>query len=382
MTEPVVVHGRMVLDDVEVKKETADKIRLDSSEKTGEGQNAYNNRDHAKMTLDLLKDIKDLNTQSLEGAQRKNAELLKFLSSTSMSIATGLKGILTKSFEVVEMIYKKISAASPLLQAIENLFNLAWSLFFMPIGNKLGELLIPAVLDLMDAVMAFWEEYGDGGLGEMVSGAIHMGVLALADFISDIGDILAEQTGIVGTIGHFLQRLGDFIEDHGEDLVTMVFNLTMFVFENIGTIIALIGTFMSLHYALQLATMAVIAGSNSIAGWLGAGAVIVGATGVALSSAIGAKFNLGEGGYVGATDGGQLVNVAEAGQGEYIVPESKVIPLDQALASRGSNMQRIGGSSGNSYTVNVYSYSTDEIKTIVKEVVSDEISQSRLRSGY
>lgn len=367
-------------------KDTAEAAKMianlaEEAAKSGKaGQGNDRNRDDAKKTIDILNDIKNLNTSSLEGTQKRNADLMKFLSQGSMQIATGLKGILTKSFEVTEMIYKKLVASSPLLQAIENLFNLAWSLFFMPIGNKLGELLIPAVIELMDGVMAFWEEYGNGGLGDMVSHAVTEGVKLLGDFFGTIGDALAEQTGWVGAIGRFLQGLGRFIENNGERLLDLVLNWAVWNIEHLGTMITLIGSFMSLHYALQTALMLLIAGGTP---WQAAlGGVIIGGIGVGASAYLGSQLNMAEGGYVPATDGGMMVRVAEGGQGEYVIPESRVVPLDQALTSVSSNVPSLGSKSGNSYIVNVYSYSIEEIKAVIKDVLSDEISQSRLRSGY
>ena len=343
----------------------ANQYRQEAAKENAQGQTATSANQTSKLTLEVLKDIKNLNTRSLEGEQKKQAELMKFVSEGAMRIANGLKGILTKSFEVVEMMYKKISAASPLLQAIEQLFNLAWTVFFMPIGNKIGELLIPAVIGLMDKVMAFWDEYGDGGIDEMVKGAVHMGIQALSGFFSDIGDALADQGSWIGAIGRFLQGLGRFIENKGEALLDTVLGLSLWVMSHMGTIITLIGTFMSLHYALQMATMATIAGSNTLLGKLGLGfAFVTGAAGIGVSAAIGSQFNMAEGGYVPATPGGQIHRLAEAGEGEYVIPESKI------------------GRMGNTYNISINSYTPEETNRMVRSIIRDEVSESRLRSGF
>lgn len=345
---------------------TANQYRQDAAKENEQGQTATDANQTSRKTLEVLKDIKNLNTQNLGVKQKEQAELMKFVSEGAMRISNSLKGILTKSFEVVEMIYKKISAASPLLQAIEQLFNLAWTIFFMPIGNKIGELLIPAVINLMDKVVAFWDEYGDGGIGEMVQGAVSWGIAALAKFFGEIGDSLADQTGWVGVIGRFLQGLSRFIESKGEALLNTVLGLSTWVISNVGTIITLIGTFMSLHYALQMATMAVIAGSNTILGKFGLGmAIVTGAAGTIGSAVIGSDFNMAGGGYVPATPGGQIHRLAEAGEGEYVIPESK--------------MGQLGG---NHYNITLQCHDTETMKQFVKDVVSDEISKARLRSGY
>lgn len=366
MVEPIDIEVRLVENGVPIR-EKANQHSTRSAGENLQGETGDQAKQTANKTLETLKDIKNLNTAQLEGAQRRNAELMKFASEGAQRIASGLKGIMTKSIEVVEMIYKKLSAASPLLQAIEQLFNLAWTIFFMPIGNKIGELLIPAVIELVDSVVAFWEEYGDGGLGDMVAGAVEWGVQALGEFFAHIGDALAEQTGWVGTIGTFLQKLGSFIENNGENLINLVGDWALWNLEHMGTIITLIGTFMTLHYALQIATMAVIAASNHpvIGGILGTAAAGVAIAGIAASYNIGSQFNMAEGGYVPATPGGQIKRLAEAGEGEYVIPESKM-----------------GQMGGNTYHVNVYSYSTEELRSIIKDVISEEISSSRLRSGF
>ena len=349
---------------------SANKHTQTATEAREESHDATETKQSAKGTLEVLKDIKNLNTESLKGKQKENAELMKFLSQGAMRIANGLKGILTKSFEIVESIYKKIAAASPLLQAIEQLFNLAWTIFFMPIGNKIGEVLIPAVIALVDKVVSFWEEVGDGGLGEIVSAAVTYGLKTLGSFFTDVGKSLSEQSGWLGRIGNFMQKLGNFIEKNGEKLLNFIFDWATWTIENIGGIITLIGTFMSLHYALQLGTMAVIAASATgpIAKATSALAVASVATalgGFAASSYVGSQFKMAEGGYVPAQDGGSLHLLGEGGEGEYVIPESK--------------MNQIGK---NSYTINVYSYSAEETKQIIRDIVSDEISKSRLRSGF
>ena len=343
-------------------------VAMDASQENKEGQGNDQDSRTARDTLSTLKDIKNLNTQALEGTAKNNAELMKFLSDGAQRIASGLTGILTKSFEVVEMIYKKLSAASPLLQAIEQLFNLAWTVFFMPIGNKIGELLIPAVIELVDNVVSFWEEIGNGGLGDIVTAAVTYGIQTLASFFEDVGKSLSEQGGWLGKIGDFMQRLGNFIEKNGEKLLNFIFDWATWNIENIGGIISLIGTFMALHYALQLGTMAIISSLtpwSALTGALTIGAVAVGVGGLALSSYVGSQFAMADGGYVPAQEGGSLHLLGEAGEGEYVIPESK--------------MNQVGR---NSYTININSYSVEELKRVVKDIVSDEISVSRLRSGY
>ena len=282
-------------------------------------------------------------------------------------------GFLKKTFSLVESLYAQLKKSSPLLQAIEQLFNLAWTLFFMPIGNKLGEMLIPAVIQLMDDVMDIWDAFDGMSIGEMLEYAITKGVEILSRFIITIGEQLSEQSGLVGSIGNMLLTVGNFLEKHGEAMLNTLSGVAGFILDHLKEIIALVVAFKAMSAALQIqliyatyraaikmwdpastaSAMAGIAQTMLIAGAIGGGGALL---------AMGAY---AEGGYIPSTPGGQLAIVGEGGEGEYIIPESK-----------------LGEMGGSHYTVNVYSYSAEETKQLVRDVVSDEISKSRLRSGF
>ena len=88
---------------------------------------------------------------SKDSKTARNVALVRSAIHTSSNIiGTSLK----KGFGIVEDIYGRLKSASPLLQAIESMFNLAMQLFFMPLGNKLAEVLIPSVLRLVDDVVS------------------------------------------------------------------------------------------------------------------------------------------------------------------------------------------------------------------------------------
>ena len=57
----------------------------------------------------------------------------------------------------VGLIFKELKKHSPVLQAVTSLFELAYSLFFMPIGNALGRLLLPAAEAMVD-LMILWND--------------------------------------------------------------------------------------------------------------------------------------------------------------------------------------------------------------------------------
>ena len=348
--------------------ETAGKVMGDSiSGSISKWSSAeFRNKLSANVTT-MGKIIKGQDVEKMTPEQKNTAQMTRMLSQGFDKLSNTFKGLLTKSFDILESIYGKLRDASPLLQAVEQLFNLAMQLFFMPLGNKLGELLIPAVIDLVDKVTSMWDAFGDMTLGEMFNYAIEWGIQALAGFLYNIGDSLSEQGGWLADLGDMFKGLSKFVEKDLAGVVKAILTAVTWIVTHLGTMIGLIGTFMSLHYALQIATMAVIAASASMpwgaamAGGIAAGVAIGGST---LSWGVGARIGLAEGGYVPATEGGQVHILGEGGEGEYVIPESKM-----------------GQFGGNTYNINNYMMSTDEMDRHIREVVSDEISSARLRGG-
>ena len=163
--------------------------------------------------------------------------LMKSMSSTLKGLSDSSIKFTKQIFNIVEDVYKEMRNASPLLQTMETLFNLAWQMFFMPLGNKLGEILIPAVIHLVENVMSMWDKFEDMDLGQMISFAIKEGVTMMAAYFNEIGGILAGQSDIVGDIGKLLQSIGSFIEKYGLKLVDLVMNIVSFVIEHINVII-------------------------------------------------------------------------------------------------------------------------------------------------
>ena len=146
--------------------------------------------------------------------------------------AQGLKTVATKSLGFVEMIYGYMKRSSPLMQSIESLFNLAVQMFFLPLGTKLAETILPATLDLVDAVLDIWDKFEGKSLGEMMEYAIKEGTKMFGEYISNIGETLKDEKGIVGSIGNFLVTLGEFIENKGESIIQAIFNTASLILDN------------------------------------------------------------------------------------------------------------------------------------------------------
>lgn len=64
-------------------------------------------------------------------------------------------GLLGMAVSIVGTIWKTLKKSSPILQAISDLFNLAWTLFFMPFGNALGTILLPIMEAMVELSLLF-----------------------------------------------------------------------------------------------------------------------------------------------------------------------------------------------------------------------------------
>lgn len=288
--------------------------------------------------------------------ENKRELTVKAIKQGEVAISSSLK----KGFGIVEDIYARLKASSPLLQAIESLFQLAVQLVFMPIGNKLGEVLIPATMDLLDNVVELMDKFEGKTLGEMFSIAINEGVKLFGSYFTSIGSILESQGDKVSGIGTLLRTIGAFIEGPAAGVLNTILTVTSFMLSHLKE-------FVALYIALKTAELAMQA--TGALGWVGADAGIFAAVSALLaggaSLALMSGMGMATGGKVPSTPGGQLRVLGEGGEDEYVFPESK--------------LDSVGG--GN-YTINVYGYTDSELKTIVQDIVNEQIAQSRIRSGF
>lgn len=353
--------------------------------------------DDSRKSKDDSKSISQALEDYISDDKNKQKLVTSAIRSTETTISTSLK----KGFGIVEDIFGRLKAASPLLQAIESLFNLAMQLFFMPLGNKLAEVLIPATLELLDNVVKMWDSFEGMTLSEMFAYAINNGVRLIGEYFSNIGDLLVDQGGLVGGIGRTLQVLGDFIQGPGVAVIEGILNVVNFVLANFKH-------FVSLWVAMKTAelTMDALGFLKNLGAGIGvlAGALTVlgsatasGVTSELLMAGLGNE----KGGYVPATPGGQIRVLGEGGQGEYVVPEDRYRQLTAAANDRSSKVDTrlrtlpathkdnyvirdddMSAMGGNSITLNFYGYNEDQLVQKVNDTVSQQISQSRLRSGF
>ena len=321
----------------------------------------------AKAKATMLNMLTGQSADDMDEEAKKQTKILQAGQNITAAGIKGLTGITQGSFQFLEMIYNQLKSASPLLQTIESLFNLAVQLFFMPLGNKLAEVMLPAVLDLVDNVVSMWDAMEGMTISQMITHMMTEGVKYFGQFFTDLGDELVEQGGLLGSIGNLLKSLGTFIEGPAVGLLNTLVNTVSFVVSHLKEIISLIAAFYAMQYTMQLLAMYANAAGQTLFGKVGAGLAVVTA-GVAtggIAYGLMSHYGMADGGYVPATEGGQWRLLGEGGQGEYVIPENQV--------------SNFGG------TTNYYyfsGYTDEDVLRMIRDEVSSQISQSRVRGSF
>lgn len=344
-------------------KDVMDQLEGAKRGSQGLSDEAKNISEENRLSLNKIIAGLNMDTSSLSGDDKKRADLTKFLGEQFTKIGDTMTKGVNMAFGVVDDIYREMKKSSPLLQTLESLFNLAMQLFFMPLGNKLAEVLLPAVINLVETAAKMWDELGDGNLSQIFAKAIEWGVNAIAKFFTDIGGTLKSQGGLLGSIGRMMESIGKFIKGGLFNVIKLIFDAAGFVMEHLKSIIAAIVTFKAASLMTNVLTArAIITGTQSVNGTtVGAMAGLAVLSGVAAYGAL-ASQGFADGGVVRHTPGGRLVTVAE-NEDEIIMPKSK--------AGMGGNV-----------TNNFYGYTSDDIRDMIDRSVSEKISLSCIKGGY
>lgn len=306
--------------------------------------------------------------------------LLNAGSTVAGGTADGLIKVIQTGFGIIQDIYKQLVKSSPLLEAVQSLFDLAMQLFFMPLGNKLAEELIPAALEMIDDVMEMWDSMEGKSLEDILTITLNKFSDIFIGFIENIGDQLATHGGLIGSIGRLLQRVGALMDNVLPRLIDFSVWLMGVLMDWFPTLIGLIIGFKLAMVELMIAQI-VATSLPDKAKW--AAGIGIAAAAVSIAGSVGAaNIMMADGGYVAATPGGTARILGEAGEGEWVVPESKVSNfITQQSSSRNLT---VGGRSGNgdTYVINVYGYTDSELGGIIENKVNEMSNRSRLRSGY
>ena len=352
----------------------ATEVAEDSKEEFGSRlTNASNDLNLGKAKTELKEDKSAEEEKKAIGAVKKSVDVG----------ADIIQGILTGTADIIQKMYEKLKQSSPLLETIENLFNLAMTLLFMPLGNALGETFIPMATDLVANILSMWElfdqQFNNGDLGAMLTAIMTIGVGYIGDFIENIGESLEDQDGILGSIGHVLTKMGDFIENDMGTVMGALLTSVTFVADHLKEILSTLIAFKAASWTMSIAqlkaTLANVKASGSVTPWSAAvtAASIVGVTSFLASEGVLTEVGLAEGGKIPATVGGRMITVAEGGEAEYIIPESKMNNISNITNSSVGGAQTI--------TNNFYGYTQDELIKLVRETLRNELISSNYTSG-
>jgi hypothetical protein len=308
-------------------------------------------------------------------------------SAAAGEVSNAIHSILKNTFSIIQSVYQRLLSASPLLQSIESLFNLAVQLFFMPLGTKLATEMLPAVMQLVDSVMQIWEGFEGKSLGDIFKETIEMGAEIFGEYFNNLGDQLADEEGLLGAIGQTLQFVGNLISNNGAKVLTEITKILTFIMENLPTLIGILVSFKVAQLALATANLiANLTVAGAVAAITGGLAAVV--AGTAVAGTVSAVY-AADGGYFPAKTGGTHAVLAEGGEGEYVVPESKKKDFAESVMDSYQPKQGISNASINSssgaptyITVNVQGYTDTDLGDKIKRVLNEQTNLSRLRSGF
>ena len=304
---------------------------------------------------------------------------------TMDNIAKEGVGYLKKTLNIVQDVYQRIKSASPILETVGSLFNLAMQLFFMPLGNKLATVMIPAVLQLIDNVMAMWDAFEGKSLSDIFGMALEKGMHIFGEYFSKLGNILQETTNpTLHSIGSLIKTVGNLIQS-GEivALAKTGVSILQIIIERFKEIISAIVAFRVASmtgriqttiaiYKAAAAICAAEADKTGIAGFSLATSLMVdavaGGVGFALTEGSLTAAGYAGGGYIPHKAGGTLIRAGEH-EGEYIVPKSLM---------NGNNPLK----GGNTYDIHIEGLTWEQAQNWVSDLVDNKMNESRLRTGY
>lgn len=374
MANGVGIDIELIVKSLEGYQDALDKYGEDFEKTTTEALKNALKLANIKAELNAEGSSNNASTSTSSGFWATSAQAANTVLPAVTKISNVLQSGLNTVIGTVQDIYNRLKQSSPLLQTIESLFNLAVQLFFMPLGNKLATVLLPAVLELVDGVMEIWDKFEGKSLGEMFTIAISEGARLFGEYIANIGTLLKEEGGVVGSIGSTLVVLGNLISSKGAEIINGIAKLLEFIMQNLPGIITTLVGFKAMTVAMLAAIMintAMTAGAASLwtlGGAAVAGAVTAGVASAAISNMFGTETDISghaNGGYIPPTPGGKIIRVAEGGEGEYIIPESKRL-----------------ATGGNTYNITINGMTNDELKTYITDIVNDRTNEYRLRSGF
>lgn len=282
---------------------------------------------------------------------------------TVANIVSAGFGISTSLLKSINKLTLKILNTSPIFETIKNILNLAFTMAFLPAMTLLGDKLMPVILNLLNEAVQFGDTLANLFTEERINkivGAFDKSFKGIIDYFNNHAEELADMvTGMIdllpdmidmqrGLIEIFVSnkdRILDLLKDTisvftsmiSGDLLTKALKFaqsaTTFIDANGDTILSAVLTISKFivdianfltgsggkkYQEEQRQAQTEAAQNNDYLGYLAA-------TGKGLVNALTfGRVKLAEGGYVPATPGGVPAIIGEGGEGEYVIPESKL----------------------------------------------------------
>ena len=280
-------------------------------------------------------------------------------------------GISTSLLKSLNKITLRILGTSPILETIKNILNLAFTMAFLPAMTLLEGKMLPIFLNLLNTMVKFGSSFTDDfvkfvpGIVDSFSGVVKYIVeffrnnspqLAemVADMIKLLPDMMKMQLGIIelfvnnkdkilrladvtidalstfidqgllDALLKFATMTMEFLSEHGVDMAKSVISLAEYIIGGAKWGSELKENIMKTGFGVDSSgrmysdLMEESARSGDILGYfsnMGKGLANVLTLG---------QVHLATGGYVPATPGGVPAIIGEGGEGEYIIPESKL----------------------------------------------------------
>jgi hypothetical protein len=331
-------------------------------------------------TINTIKQIVNRDPEAAKGTDQYAVKGMNAISSGENKIADeGIK-MVKKTVGLLEDIHQRLVSASPLLRTIESLFNLAVQLFFMPLGNKLAEVMIPAVIELVDEVTALWDSFEGKTLGEILETMLTSGAQIFGGYFLNLAEQLKDEGGLLGGIANLLSAIGSFIEGDMVNVIKTGLTIFTFIVNNLKEIIATIVAFKVASLANQVATMFVIATSSSFGGKFGTGFAVAGAATTA-SAMLGTGAGLTAYNYM--NNGGDLWGAAGNAAGSMVLGPAAI----PATVARQKIVGEASGISSKRETTinNTYTFNGLTDRELEKKIINlnnQQYNEYRLRSTH
>lgn len=288
-------------------------------------------------------------------------------------------GFMGKVWDGFSEFISYLRKTSPLLDAVLNIWDLAWTIFFRPIATALGVRLVPMMEELLNSAVeaseAIWEAYEEDGLTGMIVEAFKQGKSVLSGFFEDMWDLFPED-GLLGQFAVAGKRLTTWLVD-GNGL-TQIVNAIIYVATLVTKILAAVASTggMSGMGAIGGAMSGAMLGGTVGGPWgMLIGGIVGGLAGYYMGNKADNASGMADGGLVDPTPGGSWHLLGEGGQPEWVVPKSQ---------ERSFARNVLGGqaSNGNTYIYNINGYTDSQLTDYVTGVSNRQTNMSRLRSGF